>query len=98
MNSSLSSMSIGLLLVVTSGCTSSPPVTHAPERPPNYVACTSPRPEVCTREYRPVCAQRDTGVRCVTAPCPSAEAVTMPNACSACSDAKVIGYVPDACR
>ena len=80
------------------GCaTSAAPRTDI-QRPANFVACTSPRPEICTREYRPVCAQRDTGVRCVTAPCPSAEAVTMATACTACSDPKVIGYEPSACR
>lgn len=59
--------------------------------------CQDPRPEICTREYRPVCALRDTGVRCVTTPCASTEWRTYGNACTACSDADVIGYGDGEC-
>jgi len=59
-----------------------------------FVQCKSPRPEVCTEQYLPVCASKDTGIRCVTTPCPSTENVTYDNACSACSDPKVHGYIP----
>ncbi len=62
-----------------------------------YKACKDPRPEVCTQQHEPVCAKRDTGIRCVTTPCPSEENVTITNACVACSDSKVFGYVPGAC-
>jgi len=63
-----------------------------------YTECHEPRPEMCTREYRPVCAKRDTGIRCVTTPCPSLENVTKSNACTACSDVKVYGYTRGACE
>jgi hypothetical protein len=53
---------------------------------------------VCTREYRAVCAEVDTGVRCVKAPCPSSEPRTFGNACTACADAKTIGYWPVSCE
>lgn len=76
----------------------------APQLPPSqpassqpYVACSNPRPEICTREYRPVCAQVDTGKRCVTVPCDSSVNETRGNACSACSDPKVVGYRAGAC-
>jgi len=59
--------------------------------------CGDPRPQMCTREYRPVCASRDTGVRCVTTPCPSKEWQTYGNACDACSDKAVSGYREGAC-
>jgi hypothetical protein len=59
--------------------------------------CTSPRPEVCTFEYLPVCAVRDTGIRCVTTPCDSTELVQYGNACAACSDPDVIGYTQGEC-
>ena len=59
--------------------------------------CPEPRPQMCTRDYRPVCATRDTGVRCVTTPCPSTEEKTYGNACSACADASVIAYREGAC-
>lgn len=59
--------------------------------------CTEPRPEMCTRDYRPVCATVDTGIRCITTPCPSTEQRTYGNACSACGDKKVISHVPGEC-
>ena len=59
--------------------------------------CDEPRPEMCAQMYDPVCAQRDTGVRCVTTPCESSEAREYPNACEACRDPKVISYVPGPC-
>lgn len=62
-----------------------------------YVACTEPRPEMCTMQYDPVCAEVDTGIRCITEPCPSTEWKTYGNGCSACGDADVLGYVPGEC-
>ena len=59
--------------------------------------CPDERPQMCTREYLPVCATRDTGVRCVAAPCPSSEQKTYANACTACADEKVSGYIADSC-
>jgi len=59
--------------------------------------CTDPRSQICTKEYRPVCANIDTGIRCVTTPCPSTEKVTKSNACTACSDEKVFSYTPGTC-
>ena len=64
---------------------------------PKSVACTNPRPQACTMEYAPVCATRDTGVRCITTPCPSSEQVTKSSSCNACSDTKVISYVKGEC-
>jgi len=90
-----------------SACSSSPtPVAGAPDRSeggtppadaPKMVACTDPRPQVCTMEYAPVCATRDTGVRCITTPCPSTEQRTYSTGCNACSDDKVSGWVQGAC-
>ena len=65
--------------------------------PVQVTVCKDPRAQMCTREYRPVCATRDTGIHCVTTPCPSTEQVTKSNACSACADAKVHSYVKNAC-
>lgn len=58
------------------------------------VQCKDPRPQACTKEYQPVCASKDTGVRCIKSPCPSEEDVSYGNACTACADPKVHGYVP----
>ena len=59
--------------------------------------CAEPRPEICTQHFDPVCARRDTGIRCVTTPCDSYELQTFPNGCSACSDLKVLDYRYPAC-
>jgi len=61
------------------------------------IACQEPRPEMCTMDYKPVCATKDNGVRCITTPCDSTDFVTYSNACSACSDAKVYAYQAGAC-
>ena len=78
------------------GCSAVANEPPAPD-PGSLIQCEDPRPEVCTREYMPVCALRDTGIRCVTTPCDSTEWVTAGNSCSACSDAKAFGYRPGAC-
>lgn len=65
---------------------------------PVLSSCTEPRPQACTREYSPVCASRDTGIRCVTTPCPSTEWKTYGNACDACADEKVLFHRPGACE
>jgi len=74
------------------------PQTPDPKVPVGiYTECTDPRTQVCTREFRPVCSKVDTGIRCVTTPCPSTENKTSSNACTACADPKVHGYWPSAC-
>lgn len=60
--------------------------------------CTNPRLQICTKEYMPVCATKDTGIRCVTTPCPSTEKQTYSTGCTACSDEKVRYYVPGQCE
>jgi hypothetical protein len=81
------------LALLSGGCVAAPAVPAASP----YVACATPRPQVCTREYRPVCAQVDSGKRCVTVPCDSAVSQTRGNACDACADPKVVGYTPGGC-
>ncbi len=74
------------------------PVSPAVASKPVLVTqCKEPRSRMCTKEYRPVCATKDMGVRCVTTPCPSTEKVTKGNACTACADEKVSAYIPGAC-
>lgn len=52
--------------------------------------CAEPRPEICTREYMPVCAQlkTDRGL----------ELKTYATGCTACADPKVIAYQDEACK
>jgi hypothetical protein len=51
------------------------------------VPCMEPRPQVCTQDYRPVCAELQDG-----------SFKTFFNGCSACSDAAVTGYRDGACE
>jgi hypothetical protein len=94
----LSSLRLIVLTVSLAACAFQPtsvPTTGNPK--PEFTTCPEQRPNVCTMDYRPVCATRDTGVRCVTTPCPSTEHKTYSNACGACADTKVIGHIPDEC-
>lgn len=75
----------------------SPNLSTESKTTPELTLCPEQRPQICTMDYRPVCATRDTGIRCVTAPCPSTEQKTYSNTCSACADVKVIGHIPDEC-
>lgn len=112
MSRTIRTAAIAMALVLLAGCTATPtvaevpppagtttpptPPTPAPDSP-KPVACTDPRPQLCTMEYAPVCATRDTGIRCVTAPCPSSELKTYSTGCTACSDPKVSSWVKGAC-
>lgn len=62
-------------------------------------ACSpeSRQAQACTMIYAPVCAVVDTGIRCITAPCPSTKLVKFSNACVACKDRSTIGYYPGEC-
>lgn len=79
-------------------CQSTNKLNNPFKEPKAIVMCKVPRPEACTKEYLPVCAQKDTGIRCVTTPCPSSEDVTYSNACTACADPKVFSHKAGACN
>jgi hypothetical protein len=93
---------LALALALLAGCAGTPvaetppPSTPAPA-PIVDTACPATRPEMCTMEYNPVCATRDTGIRCITAPCPSSERKTYSTACTACADHQVSGWTKGAC-
>ena len=61
--------------------------TRNPAGEQRMVACTEPRPQVCTQDYRPVCAMLHEG-----------GFKTYANGCSACSDPAVTGYREGACE
>ena len=88
---------IPIVLACIGACVHSPTQNLKVGESP-HVECSDPRPEACTREYRPVCAARDTGTRCVTQPCDALELKTYPNACTACSDQEVFGYHQGECE
>jgi|GEM_PF-5355100 len=61
-------------------------------------ACAGTRPTACNLDYKPVCADVDTGVRCIKAPCPFAsERKNFGSACKACRDPKVTAFASGTC-
>jgi hypothetical protein len=60
----------------------------------DYIAQHGESP--CTDNH-PVCAQVDTGIRCITTPCPSTEWKTFGNSCTACATEGVLGWKDGAC-
>ncbi|MBW2291700.1 MAG: hypothetical protein JRG89_17085 [Deltaproteobacteria bacterium] len=74
-------MSASLLVLFACASAETPPL----EAPGRHV-CEEPRSPVCTRDYRPVCAE----LRGV-------ETKTYSNGCTACSDSEVVSYVEGAC-
>ncbi len=84
-----------LLSLVLIACSNANHETHGGE--PQVIQCADLRPYSCADIYRPVCATRDNGLRCVTTPCDSTETVTYPNDCAACADERVYSYVNGAC-
>jgi hypothetical protein len=63
---------------------SNPNPASAPGSP---TACTDPRPQICTADYTPVCAQLKDG-----------QLKTYSNACSACADVGVVAHNPSTCE
>ena len=85
-----------LSLVLMCSCTSSQSIETKVTQV--IIQCEKTRPNICTMDYRPVCATRDNGIRCVTTPCLSTETATYSNGCSACADSKVLYYVTEECE
>jgi hypothetical protein len=50
------------------------------------ILCPEPRPQICTREYRPVCATMNDGTK-----------KTYSNGCTSCTDLAVVEYEEGAC-
>jgi hypothetical protein len=72
------------LVVLLSACATTPP--DGPTMTTAARACEEPRPQVCTMDYRPVCASLADGV-----------VKTYSNGCSACGDAAVSSWTEGAC-
>jgi len=53
----------------------------------SYTLCKEPRPEICTREYAPVCGKLIDGSQRIYS-----------TGCSACADKKIIGYKSNPCQ
>ncbi len=78
-------------------CSCSNAQQDQPEAPAK-TACTDPRPEICTMEYAPVCADKLNGTQCITTPCPDTDQVTFSTGCSACADLDVQSFQPGVCK
>ena len=52
----------------------------------DLILCEEPRPQICTREYDPVCATLNDG-----------STITGSTGCTSCSDLEVVGYKKGAC-
>ena len=48
--------------------------------------CEEPRPQICTREYNPVCATMKNGTK-----------KTGSTGCTSCTNPEVVGYTPGVC-
>lgn len=73
-----------------------PDMPGEPAQETEFQQCET-KTDVCTREYRPVCAEVDTGIRCITEPCPSSQWETFSNDCTACNK-DVLKYMEGACE
>lgn len=70
-----------LLLILCAGCGTTEP------SPPSLVqVCNTPRPQVCTMEYSPVCGTLVVGA-----------VKDYSSRCNACADDAVVSYVPGTC-
>ena len=63
------------------------PVQHSSLQQPATIVCKDPRPEMCTMDYRPVCAAKSDGSQ-----------ATYSNGCGACSDPEVLEYRQGECE
>ncbi len=81
------SLLLPLMLAAIGACHAEMPRQPPRATEPGAVACAEPRPQVCTREYRPVCGVRADDTR-----------QTFGNACTACAEPGVVRHVPGPCR
>lgn len=86
------------LLPATAQEFEAPPPDAIVPPPESFTVCDpDARPQICTRQYDPVCGAVDTGLRCVTTPCDNTEWRTFANGCSACAEGGVTGWRRGAC-
>lgn len=74
-----------LATAIALGCSVGGVLPDAADEPAR-TRCVEPRPQMCTRDYRPVCGELENG-----------PTNTFSNACEACSHQTVIGHRPGEC-
>lgn len=75
-----------LLSLLAAACVASNEMENKPSAL-NLIMCEEPRPQLCTREYNPVCAALKNG-----------STRTAATGCTACADSEVTGYIMGACE
>ena len=84
----IAGITISLLLTAfMSGCEANNPKITSKNIATELILCPEKRPQICTREYRPVCAQHKDG-----------SFKTYSSECTACANPNVVGYRNDACE
>ena len=69
------------LVLMIAACTSKPPID-----PEGMTLCGTPRPQVCSMEYDPVCGHTENG-----------KSESYASACMACSDSSITAYTAGNC-
>lgn len=80
---------VAAALMVVAGCAATEPRPAGEPQPADaspLISCTDPRPQLCTMEFAPVCAELNRGGQREYA-----------SGCNACADAEVTGYRPGPC-
>ncbi len=77
----------GLLALTACVSVPIPEATLETDNTESLTFCQEPRPQVCTMDYRPVCAELKEG-----------GSKTYSNGCGSCTDPKVVGYRDGACE
>ena len=77
------------LAILAAGCATSSDEKNNLNEPGvlDIILCEEPRPQICTREYDPVCATLKDGSTRIGA-----------TGCTSCSDSEVVGYKKGACE
>lgn len=75
-----------LFVLVLASCSTAPKPAPPGALLPGEQACTNPRPEVCTMEYRPVCGTDLNGKK-----------MEFSNECSACLNVDVVSWEEGLC-
>ncbi|MFV2059515.1 MAG: hypothetical protein ACC653_02455 [Gammaproteobacteria bacterium] len=81
------SSSILSILLVVSACETTVAQNEVPVEVTTITTCSEPRPQICTNEYKPVCATLDDGKQ-----------ETYATGCTACADTFVVSYQKDVCK
>jgi hypothetical protein len=74
---------LAVVVLIPAGCAGAQTAESSPDTADSrdMVICSEPRPQICTQEYRVVCAQMQDG-----------SFKEYSNGCTSCADSGVVGY------